>query len=506
MDESSEVLNRPAFKDFYFGSDDPYYEVMDDRDKFVNSFIDPNGDLSKVVSGRYTLILGPKGTGKSALAWYLQVTSAPGGGGNHIADMRTAEKLPLGDIPGLKTGQAEGRNRTTAAWTFILMANYLDIVLSDPEATVPHAMHVRRVVKNLRDAGFMAEASGPLLQRFVTEEFSIPIDQRSPLFRSTSKRAMTIFDLNPFMIEWAKKVSSKNRHMLILDGLDSIILSDAEYDESLAGLMQASSSINRSLREGGATGSVVLMLRNDIFHRVSLLLTDAHKQRAAAYDLDWRSYSVGESEGGPLLTLANAKARQGIEGQPDVNVMDYFPKRMSGSRNQKKKSTFRYLTNFTRHTPRDFLQLLEHIRKEAERRGISDGSVLSAEVIREGIGQYSNKYFVSSLRGEFTGYKGGTSAIEGALRSLKLIPKNEFSRFDYLQSVRANAPEYEDRVDEFLTLFFKAGAIANIRRNKDGSPELIFAHRRDDVDPDLKGSLSMHSALLHAWSRTGSSR
>ncbi|MCC0766256.1 P-loop ATPase, Sll1717 family [Micrococcus luteus] len=492
---------RPAFSEFYFGSEDPYNEVRDDRMKFIRSFVDPNDKIDKIVNGRLTLILGPKGTGKSALAYYLGLTGQPNGSGRYIAQTRTADNLPLSDIPALKTGQVPGRQRTASAWRFILLANYLDVALSDTEVRVRGIRDIKRILGILKDAGFMAGGSGRALAQFLDQTFTLPTDKAGSLFKSIGKTEVSIFDLIPSMTNWAKDIRSSNRHLLLLDGLDSIFLSDSEYDESLAGLMQAASSLNRELSESSATGSIVLLLRNDVFHRVSLLLTDAHKQRANAYDLDWRTYSYGNDNTGPLIRLLNQKARQGVSADSDVDVLEYFPVGMGHSKNRKNRSTLRYLMNFTRHTPRDLLQLMEAIREEAERRNLGPGETLPESVVREGIDQYSSKYFISSLRGEFVGYHGGVEAIEGALRALKLVPNNDFTRFDYAESVRTHAPDYADDVDEFLRLFFRAGAVANLRNGTNGSRELVFHHRRDDVEPDLKGVLTMHSALIRAWSR-----
>lgn len=496
---------QPPFTDLYFGSEDPYNEVRDDKYKFVRSFVDPNNKIDQIVNGRLTLILGPKGTGKSALAYYLELTGKPGGSGRYLAQKRTADDLPLSEIPMIETGQQSGRHRTATAWTFILLANYLDVAMSDPAVKVKGTREIRRILSTLRDAGVMAGQSGQLLSRMVGQTFTLKAEDAGSLFKNTGRTEVSIFDLIPSMMKWAKELRSENRHLLLLDGLDSIFLSDSAFDESLAGLMQASSSINRELGEAHATGSIVLLLRNDVFHRVSLILTDAHKQRANAYDLDWRNYSYGAIDNGPLIKLLNQKASQGVPEVGQIDVMSYFPRNM-GAKSRKSRSTLRYLLNYTRHTPRDLLQLMEAIREEAERQGLGGRVPLPHSVVREGIDQYSTKYFISSLRGEFVGYKGGPEAIEGALRALKLVPKNDFTRFDYAESIRAHAPEYEDQIDEFLRLFFRAGALANIFKGNDGTRDVVFYHRRDDVEPDLTGVLSLHSALIRAWSRSGQSR
>ena len=78
---------------------------------------------------------------------------------------------------------------------------------------------------------------------------------------------------------WVCQAQSDSRHLLLLDGLDSIFLNDTKYDESLASLVQAAYSINQKLRAAGASGSIILLLRSDVFTRIALSLPDSQKMR-----------------------------------------------------------------------------------------------------------------------------------------------------------------------------------------------------------------------------------
>ena len=131
-------MNAPApalkYSNLYFGKSDSQNELTDDRGEFLRSFVNLDNVVGKVVSGSHTMILGPKGTGKTALAWYLQATSHEN---NYFARVKDASELPLADIPQLQTGQPAGTDRTVTAWRFILLCNYLDVLLKDESAKIP---------------------------------------------------------------------------------------------------------------------------------------------------------------------------------------------------------------------------------------------------------------------------------------------------------------------------------------------------------------------------------
>lgn len=465
--------------------------------------MDIGGAVEQVTSGEKTLILGPKGTGKSALGLYLEKCGRSDTS-TYRCQMRSARSLPIGEIPDLRTGQPKGAQRTYGAWKFILLCNYLDVALGDPNTHLSQMREVKRVIRTLREAGFMGGESGRKLQLISNMSYSIDRSSAGTLFKDEIGSRVDISTLTPYLERWARSLRSSRRHILILDGLDSILLNDPQYDESIAGLSQAAYDINLDLRESQATGSVVLLLRNDIFSRISLILPDAHKMRDFAYDLDWRILSGGVGESTPLIRLVNQKAAQGV-GEHAVDVLSYFPEtieigghgRSSARRHPKR---LKYLLNLTRHTPRDILQLMEYVRLSDVASPTTGNPLLDQQVIREGVLQYSTKYFVDAIRGELAGYEGGVAETTAALNALKSLDSPRFTRSDYRRTLTGTAPGLEDKADDFLRLFFFAGALGNVFDN--GSDRyMVFYHRRNDVDLNVQGTLVLHNALSHAWSR-----
>lgn len=491
---------KPTYRELYFGESDSGNEVANVPSDFVRSFVDLKGIIPTVIAGRRTFVLGPKGTGKSALGWYLQATSI---GSPHLAKVRDASVLPLATIPELKTGQTAGVERTVTAWRFILLCNYLDLLLTDTNVKLVEDQEVRRVVRYLREYGFMGDDAGKALLQVSGASVSIPIDRRGAAYRNERGNSLNIYSMVPYLEEWALKARSPRRHILILDGLDSIYLNDAKYDESLASLTQATYTLNQKLRMHQASGSIVLLLRNDVFNRISLRLPDAQKMRDdAGIELDWRVLSGAAGSKAPLLQLVNKKAGQEL-GLGEIDVLSYFPKdiELGGpGKHPNWVKTLQYLLNLTRHTPRDLLRLFEEIRQiEAADMWPSRGPFLDGRTIREGVLQYCTKYFTGAIRNEFAGYNGGPDEAGVALNALQTLGSAEFLRSDYLKAIAEIEPSLTNKADQLLRLLFLAGAIGNRVPNR-GESYLQFYHRRDDTQIYLKGALTLHNALVYAWS------
>lgn len=500
------AVSRPDYRDLYFGMSDSRNEFVNNREEFMRSYVDLNGASKVVVEGQKFLILGPKGTGKSALAWYLEASEVYG---NHLALVRDAQSLPLAEIPRLQTGQSEGPERTVVAWKFILLCNYLELLLRDKDCSIQKNTEALRVAKLLRQFGFLGDASGRALTRFANTTVEIPIPKLGTIYRRESRPTLNIYNLIPYLEEWVANANANMRHVLLVDGLDSIFLNDEKYDESLSSLVQAAYALNQRLREHKATGSVVLLLRNDVFSRIALSLPDSQKMRDdLAFDLDWRILSGPGGRNAPLVKLVNTKTARAA-GVGHLDVLSYFPENIEvgGRRGKAARQfpTFQYLLNMTRHTPRDLLRIFEEVRKVAAS-GIyeSDGDVLPAEVIHEGVLQYSTKYFVGAINNEFAGYSGGPESAAAALRALKAIGKQHFDAAEFRAALDEDDPPRGADSEQLLRLLFFAGAIGNYVAGREQS-YMQFYHRRDDAEIYLKGAFILHHALIHAWGlrRTG---
>jgi hypothetical protein len=474
-------------------------EANANQDEFVRSYVDIRGIYEAAIDGQDFLVLGPKGTGKSALAWYLKLTES---NTSHFTDVLDASSLPLAEIPRLQTGQDAGPERTVIAWQFILLCNYLQLLLRDKSVYFASDREVKRVARLLRDYGFMSDASGKAIVNISSTTITIPIPKIGEIYKKEQQSHLNIYNLVPYLESWVSSALSNVRHVLFLDGLDSILLNDPKYDESLASLVQAAYTLNQRFIERDACGSIILLLRNDVFARIELSLPDSQKMRDdLSAQLDWRILSGAAGISSPLMSLVNRKAAQALD-IPSVDVLSFFPRTITvGTRGRRPRPIpcFQYLLNMTRHTPRDLLRLFEEIRKVDEGEPLGpDNGILRDDVIHEGILRYAKDYFVGAIRNEFAGTEGGPQAAGAAISALKSLGKQEFDRADFknaLTDLDIQPPPNDGRL---LELLFYAGAIGNVVGRGDRR-YMQFYHRRDESEIYLKGKFILHNALIHAW-------
>jgi len=486
------------FENFYFGMTDSRNEAAENAREFTSTFVDLDGAVKAIIGGSRFMVLGPKGTGKSAIAWYLALTSEAGA---HIAKVRDASTLPITEIPKVATGQQDGFERSTTAWKFLLLCNFLQLLLSDEACSLNRNPEVVRVAKHLRKYGFMDDAAGKAILSASKVTVNIPIPKVGNIYTRERTDAVSIYNLIPYLEDWVNSAESSSRQILIIDGLDSILLNDAKYDQSIASLIQAAYLLNQRFREHRATGSIVLLVRNDVFARVSSYLPDSQKYRDdLAVEMDWRVLGGAQGTRSPLLAIANRKAAFAVDAD-EVDVLSYLPSHVSDG--TRKVPILQYLLNLTRHTPRDLLKLLDSIRETASS-GIFDpsGPVVPEDCVKEGALRYCNRYFEGAIRNEFAGF-GGLESGAVALEALRNLRKGKFEAHEFELELRTAGPgrSASGGSSELLRLLFFAGAIGNLVPRAPGKESYMqFFHRRDATNVYLRGPLIVHDALRHAWS------
>jgi hypothetical protein len=221
-----------------------------------------------------------------------------------------------------------------------------------------------------------------------------------------------------------------------------------------------------------------------------------------SFDLDWRIMSGPAGVKSPLMKLVDTKAAKAA-GRQRLDVLGYFPESIEvGSRGRVVKPipTFQYLLNMTRHTPRDLLRIFEEIRRvEASGEFEPSGDTLRQDVIREGVLQYSTKYFIGAIRNEFAGTEGGPESAEAALSALKSLNRQRFTRDEFIAALKEVFPDANAlQPNRLLTLLFYAGAIGNAT-GIGAKSYMHFYHRRDESEIYLHGTFILHEALIHAW-------
>lgn len=159
--------------------------------------------------------------------------------------------------------------------------------------------------------------------------------------------------------------------------------------------------------------------------------------------------------------------------------------------------TAAYLLDYTRHTPRDFLQLLQYIAKLCRSEDVV--GVVPSEIIEAAAHNYSAEYFVGEIKNELNGLM-SPSEIELTKRLLRGLRRNRF----YLHELEAKverSKQYEGLdLANMLQRLFDAGIVGNIVGGRTRNDSYVrFKYRNPHQDADFDMQLVLHNAIINGY-------
>ncbi len=437
-------------------------EGASDPNLLLAGFFDINGISGEAREGRKFLVLGYKGSGKSALSEHLRLTadSDP----QFFAIPTFLADFPYHDFARLFPGD-DPQAKFPTAWAWLLLVRLFES-LSQDEGRDPNT-EFEKAVDVLAKLGVLPNRSlREVVLTSTTRTFRVklPVVFESEFRRDRHEQILKF----PYYVEHLKAIiknmRSRSQHLLIVDGLDDIFTAEKIQYDSLASLLLEVSRLNAMFAKENVPAKILLLCRTDLFEK----LPGANKNKLrqdSAINLDWYHdpRQPGESN---LVRLVNLKARVTDNSLADVFAA-YFPPqmRLRGGRGRRvfRQSIVPHLLEFTRHTPRDFIQVLTHIQP-FDAADQSSGLIrrrLREDQVQSGLRSYSIDYFLPEIKDELVGYF-PASVVEAAFSLIGSLRKREFT-FKELCSKAEEQPRFSELdIPGIVSALFECSAIGNV--------------------------------------------
>lgn len=465
-------------KRIHFGFTSAETESTEEPRLLLDGFYDDIGLTNEALSGHRYLFLGYKGSGKSAIGQRLKLLS----GENPELFVETAF---LGEFPFSQfsrilksTGPTEQEVHFPVVWTWILLLYLVDSFSRDNGTRLDDELAL--AIESLRESGMLPTGEIKLL---VLKSLKTGLKGMIPNMAEGTREATVEPGTDEALANveilkgLAKTFRSDSKHILVIDGLDDILTQKSIQFTVLASLVTAVARLNLEFAQAMTPAKVVLLCRTDLFSKLPIPNKNKIRQDSAV-DLDWYHDPRDPSESG-LIRLANLRAKL-VYADIDDMFGSVFPKKVDG------KDVKIYLTEHTRHTPRDFLRLLVNIQKYAE------PGPISGLTIMKGLREYSIKYFLPEIHDELVGYVSPRNAelvfdLFGSLRS-------RYTTLNQLKVATSRDPAYKD-FDLVRTLehLFECSALGNVDNGF-----YWFKYRNRDSNLNLGGELVFHPGIWKA--------
>lgn len=374
-------------KDIYFGTVDADNEIKENPDKFEENYYDLNDASQKLLEkDNMQFVIGRKGTGKTYLGKYME-SSNP-------SEVRYLS-LDNFDYKAFcfLAKRGNGYEPYVEVWKYFILANIL--------------MFIKKQTGDANVETVLSELYGRVrsIQQVLNKKFKRPIaiknSELAEQWMTDLAKEENLFELKEIVQMFLITISDvvKQKHILILDGLDEKINENSHYRDIMNGLIWAVKDINDETYNNEIPVKVIAFFRKDVFELVQGANT-AKISLGSTISLEWVT-DADDKKKYPLYQFMNIRYKNyirelGIKNESQ-EITDILPQNMKIS--DEEVETWEWLLNLTTYKPRDVVKMLSVCREICDE---GDDKIVTS-ILWEAQREYS-KYLIKELKNELYGF------------------------------------------------------------------------------------------------------
>ena len=469
------------FRNINLGKADAQEEGAEYPNLLRKGYYDNDNIVSQVYETTKFLFLGYKGSGKSALSEHLKLSASEGV--NVL--QQSLKDFPYKTFAKIVSGDSEQEYKLKIAWRWLLLVHVLSNLIADQDAIPSSESEIRNLADFMTQAGIFPLVSiSALVTKSTTRTFQGSLKTFSFAQTTKSENAQISFE---WMIDYIKNLISGYKEMhdqvIVVDGLDDILTSREIQYLSIAALINEVKDLNLFFKRGQLPFKIIVLCRTDIFER----LPDANKnkiKRDCSYSFCWYKEGQDKQNDCGLIDILNLRGRLVYPEIGDV-IQTLFPTQYKGT------NIYEALLEMTRHTPRDFMQLMLSIQT------VCTSPNVTAYNIEEGIKEYSIEYFLPEIKDEMAGYI-QYKYIDSIVNILSSFREREFSYKQFLDSFNSLKLETLSP-DSILNVLYDCSAIGHAYPYGNGDQTRItFKYRNRNSSFNKSNRIILHKGLWKA--------
>ena len=473
-----------SLKNIEFGKATGEQEGIDFPALIKDSFLDKENILDSILGGGKSLVLGFKGSGKSTIGEKIRLDCYPASKDSNIcATVNHLADFPFKSFAKICPGGAEPESKYPTSWQYLLLTTIITSFLSDPRGQDTENLEFRENISKMTTAGMLpAKSLKHMALQASKSSFKISLAKLLEYTKETSERNsdqdLMFLDVVDVIKEIVSDFRTQSTHLLVIDGLDDVLTTRDVQLQALSALIFESNRLNIWFKREKIPAKIITLCRTDIFERLPIPNKNKIKQDSAIV-LDWY-HDPGTPEKSMLVKLANLRAGLSIEREIDI-FSELFHSSIEG------KPSAQFLLEHTRHTPRDFIQLLNGCKD------FDTGGKIGRQTVIKGIRKYSIDYFLPEIEDELVGYANYDLFLKFKNAASKL-KKREFEYSSLYSNFEPDQNYGEPELYELLKALFKCSAIGN-KWKIGGSDRYEFVYRNPHAEFDKSKTIVIHKGL-----------
>lgn len=481
------------FRDLYFGFASAEAEVAYDPSRFLDRFYDRWNIASALRDDSFFLVVGPKGSGKTAISEFIRLHSERRYGQAHVF----SHSLNLDDVtPGVsplsaisqKLVSEQATGITDSAWRLYISIRFFELLMQDASCSVGRDPLAVGLAKQLSDVGLMASDFPTVLRKVRENKFSISLKGFVGGEHTTKvSDQVPVSKLGEALQRIIVDAESDNQFILSIDGLDRIIGDNRAYWLTLAALLRVGDDYHLKLRRARSSIRILVMCRSDVFRKIRFADADKISGDSTLF-VDWGAQQTVPRDS-PLWDYLAAKATISPEA-----LLSLFPGFIEvGLRSKDKVRRFasaEYLLTSTRSTPREMTMLMKRLQSEVPPKGL-----VTSDRVRSAVDYFASRDLLTTVAAECTGIL--EDAISDRLEDILsgFEAASNVGPEDIRRAMSAAGVD-ESLAGDFAEFLFLAGLLGNYDPQ---TGYIQFYHRRDTYKFKRSGPWQLHRGLMYAF-------
>lgn len=470
------------FRTINFGKTDAQIECSRYPNLLIGGYFDYSNIVDKAINQDTFLFLGYKGSGKTALSEHISLTKESFD--CHI------EKMQMRDFPYRSFAMAmlPGESpevQTSLSWRWLLFSRVFENLLGDVSAKTSREEDSYQLSQLLTKSGLMHPRT---VAEFATKSISSSFKVKLGEFFEYEKSPGTVkecsfVDVIDLLRDVIASYSTNRRLIITIDGLDDILISDEIQYISIGTLFTEVNELNSFFVSNSLPIKIIVFCRTDIVGRIP----NTNKNKIIqdlSFSFNWYEQGLASIQDCALIQIGDLRAKL-VYPQINSLLSTFFPRRF------KYKPIGQALLEFTRHTPRDYIQILNKIQS------VCIGPMVTYADIAKGIVDYSVNYFLGEIKDELVGYV-QSSKIDSVFTLLSSLHKMQFS-FDEVTRIASSLRSINtDELQQIFSVLFECSAIGNVYTYADNTYRYSFKYRNPIAAFNPNEIITIHKGLWKA--------
>ncbi|MGH1579138.1 P-loop ATPase, Sll1717 family [Planktotalea sp.] len=443
-------------------------------------------DFESILRGRYAIVVGRKGTGKTAIAEYISQSKSH----DFSSEKLSFKNFPFNELYKLEDHRFTNPNQYITIWKYVILSFVCKMMATNPRIDPLVGKQLSKAFGSTAEQNLAA-----IIKRWTVSQINLQVlgTGGGVEFKDTQGDSEWV-DRVEMLESIVAKYAKGHSYILAFDELDEDFkdvvkrYNNDQYQQLITSLIKATAEIKSFSMKNGLNVAPIVFLRDDIYGLIKD--NDKNKLVDVKLDLVWDKDSIQEMLAYRLSRSIGSKSSEPKFDHVWLKIFAHAKTRY-GNKQQRSMNTFDFIARSTHMRPRDFIRYLQ-VASEHELK--NKNTKIQGETLRRVDASFST-YLRDELKDEI---ESTIPEIESVFDVISHINKQYINVKIFRETFDEMKPTTGSKLDAdtCLRLLFHFSVIGNTGRGN--SPLEFFKYKYPNRKLNFGLPIIVHRGLFKA--------